>query len=69
MKKKRQLAAYIARRIFEIGEQDGLDVHRIQFLGGSYPDKEVGRGGLNEAALIGHLYGILSDAEEAPELQ
>lgn len=67
IKKKRQLAAYIARKIFEVGDEiEGLGgkVHRIEFKGGSYPTNEIAKGGLNEIALTQRLHKILSDAED-----
>jgi len=45
------LAARIARAIFECGDEPTVQVKRIQFMGGQWPDDEFGLGGLNEDAL------------------
>ncbi len=44
------LADKIARDIISEGD-DNTPCHRIQFMGGSYPDHEIGQGGFCESAL------------------
>ena len=50
-----ELAAKIASDLFRVGSEpsrgDAGMVHRIEFKGGKYPDKETSMGGLCESAL------------------
>lgn len=45
------IAQRLARVIFEAGDQPHDKVQRIEFRGGSYPDRETSLGGMNQAAL------------------
>ena len=44
-------AESLAKHILDIGDMPNSKCHRIQFMGGSYPDLEKSQGGLNEPAL------------------
>ena len=44
-------AKAIARDIFEVGDEPSSPVHRMQFIGGTYPDNEKTQGGVCEIAL------------------
>jgi hypothetical protein len=65
----RELGAYLARRIFEIGDEPeafGGKVQRIAFKGGTWPDHEKDNGGLNETALAGIITQALDARTAAP---
>lgn len=64
---KISLAEYLANGIFEIPINNGLyrmQVQRIQFLGGKYPNKEVPAGGLCKKALVDNIERLLKSYEE-----
>ena len=46
------LAQKITRDLFALGDEHDDKVHRIEFKGGEYPDKETNLGGMNETALV-----------------
>lgn len=61
------LSHSIARDIMKCGEDKGMAVHRIQFMSGVYPDKEIPMGGLCEVALASVIYESLRERLTAPE--
>jgi hypothetical protein len=69
----KELAAIIARKIFEIGGMHETDqVQRIQFLGGTYPHAERPMGGFGERPLAHFIEKVLrehrsSRAQNEPE--
>jgi hypothetical protein len=46
-----ELAAYISRTIFRVGDEPGDHTQRIAFKNGKWPDAETEGGGLCEDAL------------------
>ena len=46
----KRLGASLARALMAVGDVR-TPAHRIQFMGGEYPDGEIGQGGMNEEAL------------------
>jgi hypothetical protein len=54
-----ELAAAIARKIFEAGDMPHDKTQRIQFKGGEWPDNETSLGGFNERALADCILGVL----------
>lgn len=57
--------AYIARVIFEVGDEPQDKVRRIAFRGGKYPDGETDLGGLNELALTAVIDRALADPQQS----
>jgi hypothetical protein len=57
----KELAAIIARKIFEVGGMAETDqVQRIQFLGGTYPHAERPMGGFGEQPLADFIERVLA---------
>ena len=52
-------AILLSAELFECGNELKSPVHRIQFMGGEYPDNERAQGGLNQAALTAWLESAL----------
>lgn len=59
-----ELAAYLARRLFELPKFGNDKVQRIQFRGGDYRVRETDMGGLCETALIDVLAGFMRELRE-----
>lgn len=55
------IALQLAKDIFEAGNNQDSHCHRIQFLGGSYPDNETPQGGMCEQSLACFISKSLSD--------
>lgn len=63
-------AVKLARGIFAVGDepiQHGGMVQRIQFMGGTYPDRETKLGGLSEIALISVLHRLIDQLDAQSE--
>jgi hypothetical protein len=61
VKDDKELAAIIARKIFECGDEPDSPAQRIQFLGGTYPHAEREQGGFGEGPLADFIEGVLSE--------
>jgi len=46
----KSLAEAVAKDIFELGREPNSPCHRIEFIGGKYPDAEKPQGGMCEAS-------------------
>lgn len=55
----KELAAYLARQIFEIGDEPNDKAQRLEFKGGTYPDHETNLGGLSESSLADFIHYAL----------
>lgn len=53
----------IARAIFRVGNEAGSPCKRIQFMGGEWPDRERGQGGLCESSLATVIADCLRDPQ------
>lgn len=49
------IAEGVARDLLKLGGEHGSLAHRIQFMGGEYPDNEIGQGGLCEESLANFI--------------
>jgi hypothetical protein len=58
----RDVAAKLARGIFTAVDDPHDKVQRIQFMGGTYPDKETDLGGMDERALTRLLARLIKQA-------
>lgn len=60
-----ELAKFIARKIFECGDdiysKKKQKTQRIQFMGGTYPDNEIALGGFGEQPLADFIEQILDE--------
>lgn len=57
----KDMAAFIARAIFESGSVPHDKAQRIQFMGGKYPDWETALGGYGEHGLTDCIRAAISD--------
>ncbi len=55
MAKSKDLAARLARELFELGDECGSPCRRIEFKGGAWPATERAQGGMCEVALAAWL--------------
>lgn len=63
------LATYLARAIFECGDQCNDKAQRLEFKGGTYPDSETALGGLCESSLESFLDHLIARYQANPEGQ
>jgi len=61
------LATFLARKIFELGDDPGDKCQRIEFKGGKWPDNETCMGGICESALVTFLRSRIEDFAESEE--
>lgn len=65
---KEELAKYLARELFSVGDaigdkdESGDKVQRIEFKGGDWPDEETSLGGMCESALVTLFKNRLPDS-------
>lgn len=55
------IAHKLAKDLLEIGNDPGVEIHRIQFIGGKYPDNETTHGGMCETVLADFFYKKLKE--------
>jgi hypothetical protein len=56
---QKNLAAKIARRIFQYGDEPNSPCTRLQFKGGEWPDNERNQGGTCESSLAENILKTL----------
>jgi len=59
-----QLGVYLARKLFELGDEPHDKAQRIEFKGGVYPDRETNLGGLTESSLADFIEYALDKTGE-----
>lgn len=55
------LANKLARDLMALGDDPNSPAHRIQYMGGNYPDGEIPQGGMNETALACFFHKKLNE--------
>lgn len=63
----KELASYLARQIFKLGDEGADRTQRLEFKGGEWPDKETDLGGVCEVALVSFLERVINERGTAPE--
>ena len=61
-----ELGVYLARQVFDLGDELGDKTKRIQFMGGKYPDAETKLGGLSELSLASFIAYALGRQQSKP---
>ena len=59
-----KLAKYLAKHIFECGDEPGVKITRIQFLSGEWPDAEKPEGGLTQDPLARAILAALMNGQK-----
>ena len=47
-----ELAKYLTKELFDIGNEPESPTQRIQFMAGKWPDNETSQGGMGKIAMI-----------------
>ena len=54
-----EMGVYLARKLFELGDEGADKAQRLEFKGGRYPDHETRLGGLCETSLASSIAFLL----------